>query len=86
MDFYFDWNAENNPKQQYGHAENQNGNISSEQILMFLFFHDLISQTERPTACVSGLVGNQPTKRKKAPRRDSGSSAARTTKSACTHC
>jgi hypothetical protein len=29
---------------------------------------------------------NQPSKRKKTPRRDGGSSAARTTKSACTHC
>src|SRR5262245_9647764 len=29
---------------------------------------------------------NQLTKRKKAPRRDGGSSVARTTKSACTHC
>jgi hypothetical protein len=30
--------------------------------------------------------GDQPAKRKKAPRRDGGFFAARTTKSACTHC
>ena len=38
------------------------------------------------TARVSGLVGEPATETEKAPRPDGGFFAARTTKSACTHC
>ena len=39
-----------------------------------------------PTARVSGLVGEPTHETEKSFRRDGDSSAARTTKSACTHC